>query len=107
MKISTLASLAACALMAVACSAPTQNDKAMNRNEECLICGSPLEYLEQDTVMECVLCHRREPSKMRCTEGHYVCSDCHTQSMDSIIAMCLDETSKNPIAIFVDYIIKK
>ena len=46
MKITTLASLAACALMVVACSAPTQNDKAMNSNEECLICGARLEYLQ-------------------------------------------------------------
>ncbi len=99
MKKTTLASIAACVLMAVACSAPMQNNKAMNRNEECLICGAPLEYLEQDTMMECALCHRREPSKTRCTEGHYVCSVCHTQGMDSIIAMCLAETSKDPIAI--------
>ena len=28
------------------------------KNEECLICGAPLEYLEQDTMMECVLCHK-------------------------------------------------
>ena len=27
------------------------------KNEECLICGAPLEYLEQDTLMEGVLCH--------------------------------------------------
>ena len=99
MKITTLSSLAACALMVVACSAPTQNDKAMNSNEECLICGARLEYLDQDTTMECVLCHRQEPSKTRCTEGHYVCSDCHTKGMDSIVAMCLAETSKDPIAI--------
>ena len=25
--------------------------------EECLICGAPLEYLEQDTLMECATCH--------------------------------------------------
>ena len=25
--------------------------------EECLICGAPLEYLEQDTLMECAICH--------------------------------------------------
>ncbi len=68
-------------------------------NEECLICGAPLEYLEQDTLMECVVCHRKEPSKTRCVKGHYVCSNCHTAGMDSIIALCLEETSKDPIAI--------
>jgi len=69
------------------------------RNEECLICGAPLEYLSQDTLMECVLCHKQEPSKTRCVDGHYVCSDCHTAGMDSIVALCMAETSKDPVAI--------
>ena len=70
MKKSTLASVAACALMAVACSAPMQNDKAMIRNEECLICGAPLEYLDRDTMMECVLCHRQHSSRERQDPRH-------------------------------------
>ena len=43
-------------------------------SEECLICGAPLEYLEQDTVMECAVCHKKEPSKTRCVHVHYVCN---------------------------------
>ena len=27
-------------------------------NEECLICKTPLEYLNADEEMECVLCHK-------------------------------------------------
>lgn len=68
-------------------------------NEECLICGAPLEYLEHDTVMECVLCHKRELSKTRCTEGHYVCSECHMAGLDSILALCLEERSTDPIEV--------
>lgn len=67
--------------------------------EECLICGAPLEYLERDEEMACAVCHRREPSKTRCVNGHYVCSGCHTQGMDSVFGLCLSETSKDPIAI--------
>lgn len=70
----------------------------MNR-EECLICKAPLEYLLQDEEMECAVCHRREASKTRCVNGHYVCNDCHTQGMDSIFGLCLAETSADPIAI--------
>ena len=40
-----------------------QKETTVMRNEECLICGAPLEYLEQDTLMECVLCHKQDPSK--------------------------------------------
>jgi len=68
-------------------------------NEECLICKSPLEYLTQDEEMECAICHKKEMSKARCVEGHYVCTDCHTEGMDSIFGLCLSETSTDPIEI--------
>jgi hypothetical protein len=67
--------------------------------EECLICKAPLTYLEQDELMECAICHKQERSKTRCVEGHYVCSECHTQGMDSIFGLCLSETSHDPIEI--------
>lgn len=67
--------------------------------EECLICNAPLEYLERDITMECKICHKRENSKTRCINGHYVCNECHTTGMDAIINLCKKETSKNPIEI--------
>lgn len=87
-------------LLTVACSNTDEpkQDNSMT-NEECLICGEPIEYLAHDTLMECVLCHRQEQSKSRCSNGHYVCNDCHTSGMDSIVLLCLGETSKSPIDI--------
>ena len=41
--------------------------------EECLICKAPLEYLQEDVLMECSICHMSEFSKTRCVNGHYVC----------------------------------
>ena len=41
----------------------------------------------------------KENSKTRCINGHYVCNECHTKGMDSIIQLCLEESSKNPIDI--------
>ena len=67
--------------------------------DECLICGAPLKYLEDDELMECAICHKKENSKTACVNGHYVCNECHTQGMDSIIGVCLAESSKNPIEI--------
>lgn len=67
--------------------------------EECLICKAPLEYLETDILMECEICHKKENSKIRCINGHYVCSECHTQGLDSIIGSCMNETSKDPVDI--------
>ena len=67
--------------------------------DECLICKAPLEYLAQDEMMECAVCHKNEWSKTRCVKGHYVCSECHTQGMGSIFGLCLNETSTDPIEI--------
>lgn len=67
--------------------------------EECLICRAPLEYLHEDILMECSICHKQEMSKTRCIKGHYVCNVCHTKGIDGIIGLCLEEDSRNPIEI--------
>lgn len=67
--------------------------------DECLICGEKLIYLEEDEMMECEICHKRELSKTKCENGHYVCNECHTAGLDMIIGLCLNETSKDPIEI--------
>lgn len=68
-------------------------------NEECLICKAALEYLDTDEVMECELCHKKQNSKTRCVNGHFVCDECHTSGMGEIISISFNSTSKNPIAI--------
>lgn len=67
--------------------------------EECLICKAPLEYLNEDVLMECSICHKQEMSKTRCVNGHYVCNECHTKGIDRIVGLCLKEKSCNPIEI--------
>ena len=67
--------------------------------EECLICSAPLDYLDKDEMMECAICHKKENSKCRCVNDHYVCNECHTAGLDTIIGLCLNEISKNPIEI--------
>lgn len=66
------------------------------KNDECLICGNGLEYLEINETMECVFCHQIFTSKTRCKSGHFVCDECHSQGILDIISFCLKETSKNP-----------
>ncbi len=67
--------------------------------EECLVCGVPLTYLENDTEMECIFCRKKERSKTVCENGHYVCDTCHTQGADTVIGVCLGEHSKKPVEI--------
>ena len=67
-------------ILGICLSACTENEPqketTVMKNEECLICGAPLEYLEQDTLMECVLCHKKEPSKTRRSEERRVGKEC-------------------------------
>ena len=67
--------------------------------EECLICKAPLEYLEEGIMMECAVCHKKEMSRTRCINGHYVCNECHTRGIDTVISFCLEQDSKNPYEI--------
>ncbi len=67
--------------------------------DECLICGAPLKYAEADAEFECAICHKKENSKTACQNGHYVCNECHSKGIDTIIGLCLKEASKNPIEI--------
>ena len=55
--------------------------------DECLICKAPLIYLETDEIMECSVCHKKEPSKTRCVNGHYVCNECHMAGLDSVLGV--------------------
>ena len=64
--------------------------------EECLICKAPLEYLKEDMEMECELCHKKEKSKTRCVNGHYVCNECHMQGIDSLVGICMEEKLRKP-----------
>ncbi len=71
----------------------------MSTNEECLICKAPLEYLNEEVEVECNLCHKKEYTKTRCVNGHYVCNECHAKGVDSIITYCLSVRSCDPIEI--------
>jgi hypothetical protein len=71
----------------------------MNMKDECIICKAPLEYLEKDIEMECAICHKKENSKTRCVNGHFVCNECHTKGIDTIIELCLNTESEDPVEI--------
>lgn len=71
----------------------------MADNNECLICGAPLEYLQTAEEMECAVCHEREASRARCENGHYVCDECHTRGLDLAMGICEKSASRNPLII--------
>jgi len=62
----------------------------------CIICGSPLEYLDSDTEMTCSVCGKKYSDRVRCIKRHFVCNDCHLSGLDIIVPICRSETSKDP-----------
>ena len=68
-------------------------------NDECLICGAELVYLDADEELECAVCHRRERGRTRCVRGHYVCDGCHSAGLDGVAGFCLSQRSRAPAEI--------
>ncbi len=68
-------------------------------NEECIICKSALEYLNEAVTMECAICREKFSSQTRCVNGHFVCDKCHTSGMDSIFGVCMSSDSSDPVMI--------
>lgn len=68
--------------------------------EHCMVCSSPLEYLEQSQSLTCTYCKKTEPGYIRCPHGHYICDTCHNKgAMKTIEDIAYSTTSKDPLAI--------
>ena len=65
----------------------------------CLICKAPLVYLDEGVTMRCAICRDKMISRAKCENGHFVCDKCHTQGLDSIVALCLAEETDDPVEI--------
>lgn len=86
-------------IMVAACGRNHNTTLSEMNNNECLICGDPLQYRETPDTLQCAICMKRELSNSSCVNGHYVCDACHSAGTDSIFALCLQEKSDNPIVI--------
>ncbi|MGB9591369.1 MAG: DUF5714 domain-containing protein [Candidatus Kryptoniota bacterium] len=66
-----------------------------------MVCGSLLEYLENEIMLRCTYCEREFKGFIKCPNGHYVCDDCHNnQSIYLTKEICSTSDSTNPIVIF-------
>ena len=68
--------------------------------ENCRICGNPLEYFDQGKALTCAQCGKQEIANICCSNGHYVCDECHGKGVfDLVKEYVLDCQSKNPLEI--------
>jgi hypothetical protein len=66
--------------------------------EGCLVCGKELLYSDQAQVHKCLFCQKEFTSTIHCSEGHYICDECHRADASKIIeALTQKSSSTNPI----------
>lgn len=70
------------------------------KKENCMVCGGPLEYLDNAVSAICNYCGKEETGYVRCPKGHYVCDECHGKgAFDMIKDIALSTDEKDPLAI--------
>ncbi len=79
------------------CCGGGRNDKKKN----CLVCGKPLIYFEEEKLLECRLCHQRKSANAACEDGHFICDECHAGGGAEILDLLLRSEEKDPVALFL------
>ena len=68
--------------------------------ENCLVCGSALEYLRQSENLVCVYCGATEQGHVKCPQGHFTCEACHRRdAMQMIEGVVFTTELQDPIVI--------
>jgi Zn finger protein HypA/HybF involved in hydrogenase expression len=68
--------------------------------ENCMVCGSALEYVTKPVEVVCNFCDKKEKAYVYCLKGHYVCETCHGKgAYEAIKGIALTTDLKDPLAI--------
>ena len=83
-------------------NASAESDESENRDDStqsgCIICGESLVYWGTAKTQRCDICGELFQSKVSCTNGHYVCDNCHRgDTLDHMEALLVKSTETNPI----------
>lgn len=74
----------------------------------CIICGKNLIYFNSAKSLRCNICGKEFETNASCTDGHFVCDQCHSQpAVLSITAQALTTERKNPISIAISMMKEK
>jgi MoaA/NifB/PqqE/SkfB family radical SAM enzyme/SAM-dependent methyltransferase len=52
---------------------------------DCMVCGAPLLYLDEDRQESCHFCKTVRTTRAVCSNGHYVCDTCHAEDARQVI----------------------
>lgn len=75
-------------------------EAAKRKMENCMVCGSALEYVTKAVEVVCNYCNKKETAYVFCPKGHYVCEVCHGKgAFEAIKGIALSTELKDPLAI--------
>jgi len=81
----------------VDCCAPVKEPRQLSG---CMVCGTELQYLNQEEEQSCHYCHSVMPTRMVCPDGHFVCDRCHSADARQIIEeTCLASMETDMLAL--------
>lgn len=64
----------------------------------CVICGKPLEYLDVAEEQTCEICGKSFSANIHCTDGHFVCDQCHNGTvLDQMEEILMQSNETNPV----------
>jgi hypothetical protein len=70
----------------------------MNHKTGCLVCGAELVYFPEDREQNCNICGTKEWSSASCSQGHFICDNCHSMSANDWIEQhCLQSDVSDPV----------
>ncbi|RJP85254.1 MAG: methyltransferase domain-containing protein [Desulfobacteraceae bacterium] len=57
---------------------------------QCMVCGRPLQYLENNALKSCAYCGAVKSANAVCKQDHFVCDACHSQdALEMVRHVCL------------------
>jgi hypothetical protein len=69
--------------------------------QDCLVCATPLVYLEVEEELRCHYCGAVKRANARCEQGHFVCDQCHVGDyLGYLKSFCARSTETDPVALF-------
>lgn len=71
------------------------------KKKNCAVCGKPLVYFAEETLLECRLCHQQKPANAACEDGHFICDECHSGGGAEVLDLLLRSEETDPVALFL------
>lgn len=74
--------------------------KNYNFKSGCLICGNPIIIQDKESEHICSICNNKFTSSTICSQGHYICDNCHTNTYE-FVNLLLDSNEVDPMKLFL------